>query len=387
MKILFVVANYPPLVCGIGDYTKRILTGLTGKGHETHVLCSKMENADSSIVTGIYPVIEKWNFKAIKTVLSKIREIKPDVLSVQYQTHSFKRKFYLNLLPFVIKTSMLYPPRIVTTMHDFGGPRCFSRIFDKFCKAFFVTLLMFFSDKIIVTDIVRLNKLKKIFGFLLPAVFGDKINFVRVGANIFPDGNDYPLPEDITAFKKDNILIMLFGIIRRDKGIEKAIDMMLRLKKEDIRAKLIVLGDTLDKDYLAELRTQLSKHCLEEHVMFAGKRSEQDVRACFQSSGISILTQIYGTHYSTSTTFATSMAFGVPLVMTHTGYYDRKELIDGENVLLIKPHDAISLYEDVKKLVLNADLRKTVSKNAQEYFNRCLKWEVILKDILRIYSS
>lgn len=60
MKIVFIANNYPPAVCGVGDYTYCLLQELAKRGFELKVL------------------------KLDTSVYANIRKIKPDLVSIQY---------------------------------------------------------------------------------------------------------------------------------------------------------------------------------------------------------------------------------------------------------------------------------------------------------------
>lgn len=94
MKIVFITNNYPPVICGVGDYTYYLSQELVKRGFEIEVL------------------------KLDTVVYAKIRKIKPDLVNIQYTPSLYRGACLgLGLIVFVF-WAKFRGIRCITTFHE-----------------------------------------------------------------------------------------------------------------------------------------------------------------------------------------------------------------------------------------------------------------------------
>lgn len=211
-KILLVTGSYPPDVCGVGDYSERLFKAL---------------NNSAYLLELFYKT--NWRLRNLFLYLKEIKLKKPDLIHFQYPTEGYGYSF----LPLFL---MIFLPqkRIIITLHELSNRTLKARIFT--------IILLFFSHKIIVTNEIEHNYIKK-----LPLLNRKRVAIINIGSNIPKSNNSLKL------FSERQIDLAYFGHIRPIKGIETFISVANKLPEINNRA---IIGQVLIKyeSYLAELQ-------------------------------------------------------------------------------------------------------------------------------------
>jgi len=115
MKILFITGAYPPMHCGVGDYTSKLVEALeTVAGATPGVLTSAAASGAVDRPSNFFPVMDVWDLPSISRVNDVMRQFSPDIVHLQYPA-SFGRVFMPNLLPLVCKARGI---AMVQTWHE-----------------------------------------------------------------------------------------------------------------------------------------------------------------------------------------------------------------------------------------------------------------------------
>ena len=118
MRVLLVSGAYPPMHCGIGDYTARLAQSL-GKRKDISVAVLT-DAAAGSTFEGIdlFPIVRAWGIRETSTVLGLMRKWRPDIVHVQYPSHSYRKIQWI--LPTI---AWLANGPVVQTWHEYYSPR------------------------------------------------------------------------------------------------------------------------------------------------------------------------------------------------------------------------------------------------------------------------
>lgn len=119
MRILFVSGAYPPMRCGVGDYTAHLAHAL-GRRRDSSigVLTSIGANGSKEDCVEVFPEARNWKAKDAKLIWQRIRRWRPDIVHVQYPSNNYAE------MQWVIPTLSLFAgSRIVLTWHDYYSPR------------------------------------------------------------------------------------------------------------------------------------------------------------------------------------------------------------------------------------------------------------------------
>ena len=118
MRVLLVTGSFPPMTCGVGDYTACLADALAQQpGVEVAVLTG-VEAASSGRHTSVevFPVIRAWAPDELGTVRKVVRSWKPDVIHIQFPTQGYQG----GTLPWMLPVAWLgrWTP-IVQTWHEY----------------------------------------------------------------------------------------------------------------------------------------------------------------------------------------------------------------------------------------------------------------------------
>ena len=176
--------------------------------------------------------------------------------------------------------------------------------------------------------------------------------------------------------KKKNIL--MFGIVRKYKGLEYAIKAMKFLNKPDYSDyQLLVVGEIwID---LRKEKDLIYKYGLENKIIFINKFiPDGHILPFFKIAEIIIYPYTSATQ-SGSLNFALSAT--KPIIATNVGGF--KEILkDQVNGLIIPPKDPHKLANAILKLIENRELAKRIAENGNKYFQNNSSWKVIIEKML-----
>jgi glycosyltransferase involved in cell wall biosynthesis len=204
-----------------------------------------------------------------------------------------------------------------------------------------------------------------------------KVLYCGVDTSIFTN-------QDISkdALPKDTFNIVTIGTFYEVKGHTYLIEACHILKESGIDFKCYLVGSG---PFKAQLNQQIIKRKLQDHVIFYGQLTRQDVANILKSADVSVLPSIptsSGRREGIPVVLMEAMASCTPVIASNISGIP--ELVhDGENGLLVPPKDPVALANAIKKLYNNEDLctklgeagRETIRhkfdlyKNAKELVN------------------
>jgi glycosyltransferase involved in cell wall biosynthesis len=118
MKILLISGSFPPMKCGVGDYTKFLANALGERGGVSVAVLTDEKarlNPPSSYFQ-VFPVAKGWKFSDMAPILETIRHFRPDIVHIQFPTQGYGRKKLPWLLS-IFLASMKIPT--IQTWHEY----------------------------------------------------------------------------------------------------------------------------------------------------------------------------------------------------------------------------------------------------------------------------
>lgn len=116
MRVLIVTGAYPPVKCGVGDYTFRLANALAARpGVEVGVLTSTGSRipTDASLVT-VFHAMPNWLIRNVLQVKQIISKFRPDIVHIQYPTQGYTTR----LPKFLPLFARLMGIPVVQTWHE-----------------------------------------------------------------------------------------------------------------------------------------------------------------------------------------------------------------------------------------------------------------------------
>ena len=219
-----IVSSYPPMPCGIGIYTRDLARALAKRGHEVHVIATEWEGApreETDEGVHVYRTWERGSERYHSQVVETVKELGPfDVIEVQYEYGLWpivsldSRGFWL------LERLKKYSDLLVSTIHTVR----FKNDEDWILRH---KRLLELNDLIIVHHFIMENALFRMLGRL------EKVEIVPHGSA--------PLPGKRKDLDYERPIFLLYGLMRKDKGLEDAVKFIEELGK----GTLIVAGRKL----------------------------------------------------------------------------------------------------------------------------------------------
>lgn len=118
MRVLLVSGAYPPMPCGIGDYTARLAQSLGKRKDVTVSVLTDTAAGSAFECVDLFPLVRGWGVRETSTVLGLMRKWRPDIVHAQYPSHSYRK------IQWILPTmAWLANGPVVQTWHEYYSPR------------------------------------------------------------------------------------------------------------------------------------------------------------------------------------------------------------------------------------------------------------------------
>lgn len=332
MKILFITGSFPPDVCGVGDYTAKLIDGL-----RTH----------SSLQVKTFHKKE-WAIKNLWRYLREIKSTNSDLYHFQYPTEGYKYSFLpLFLVLFLAKK------KVVTTVHELS-----SRNFSAYV---YTQVLIFFSGSVIVSNQVEERHAAK---FVLNK---SKINVIPIGSNICESQySNKPFTDRV-------IDVANFGHIRPMKGIEDFIDVKKSLGHGVSGA---IIGQILKryKQYFNSLEDSV----FNSEITFILNQNEKDLADTLADVKIMYLPFLDGVSNRRGSLLA-ALQNGCVIVTTQSNHKEFNDFFDRFCFLVKSPAEARSI---ISQLLLGV-----LKPKDHQSFKDDFSWRNVIKLHINLYHQ
>jgi glycosyltransferase involved in cell wall biosynthesis len=331
MKIVLLPGSYPPDICGVSEYTARLVESLEKAGATIEVFTGKNWALANSLRLG-----------------HELAALGADVLHMQYPTTGYGK----NLGPQAL--SLLWP--FVMTIHECSQAHVLRR-------------LALYPFSLRARKVIFTNEFEQRYCHRFAP-------WIKSKSVVIPIGSGIPLASGIVR-RQPNV-VTYFGLIRPQKGLEQVIELARLFKQRANGLSVRILGTIMPgyEDYYARLRTdavdlpitwQLDldegtlSHALAEvevaYLPFPDGASER------RSSLIALL--------ANKTAVITTRGFHTPLTL--------------EKAIQIatSPAEAVVLAEE---LFHNPEEMEHKQRNAAEYCSK-FSWDMIAAEHMAIYKQ
>jgi len=372
-KIAF-LGNYLPRQCGIATFTYDLCESIAKAAPELTCLAAVMNDIPEGYT---YP--NRVRFELAQNELADYRRLaeflnmgQADLLCVQHEFGIFGGVADSYLLTTLRQLQM----PIVTTLHTVlhAPDENQRRVMNELCRL---------SDRLVVMSERSIEFLREIYN-----VPERKIDLIHHGIPdmSFVDPNFYK--DKFHVEGRD--LILTFGLLSPNKGIEYMIDALPEIVRRFPNVVYIVLGVThlaVKRAHGEVYRLGLKRHArvrgVEDHVIFHDRFV--DITELCEYLGA---TDIYVTPYLTEAQIVSgtlAYAFGTGKAVVSTPYWYAEELLADNRGTLVAFRDGRALAEAIIDLLENPVKRHSIRKNAYT-FGRQMIWSKVSMRYLESFS-
>lgn len=336
MKVCFIIGAFPPMKCGIGDYTYNLCKELNKKGIQVDVITSTKSINENKDGLNIHNIVDEWTFKSKDIILNKLKELNVDIVHIQYPSEEYGSSIFINLLPLIIRKNLKI--KVVETVHEYLNYTYKGKIRN---------LINYkFSDVLVTVEKQYIKKIKE----FMP-MFSKNINikYIPISSNIpssnISDVNIKIIKEELEL--GNNKIISYFGFINELKGFEVLIESIREIKKEVKNIKLLILSElNKENDYHNTLMMKIKEYSLSDSIIITGfVDSTIDVANYLKISDLVILPFRDGVSERNGS-FLAAYNQGIPIVTTSI---ERRR--DEEGIYFVRPGDSLEIAKKSKDIL------------------------------------
>jgi glycosyltransferase involved in cell wall biosynthesis len=390
------VSSYPPPPTGIATYTSKLSLALADCGVKVTVLSNKGLSR-----MGAVTVFKAWDESDATYFLKLFKRIACtgfDIVHIQHEYWLYGRGVRSIAFLLLLLLLRLLSKTIVITMHEVIRPEGLRKEFFQnhrlgkrmvFIKRTYIKLY----NKLVCILAARVI----VHSCMAKAILVNGYNVNPAKVVIIHHGVDQvecgPREGEVMGKPdlKNNFEILIFGHIRREKGIEYAISAMPEILSEIHSCILTVAGlydDEISpesKGYLDELIVLAGKLKLGDHVRFRTNVCEDEAKNLFQEADVVVFPYVEDNIIATSGPVLMALSFGKPIIATGLRRF-KGYLKDGENALIIPPANSSSLAKAVISVLNDNELRSKLSRNSRKSADS-LSWGEAAKKTLSLYNK
>jgi D-inositol-3-phosphate glycosyltransferase len=203
----------------------------------------------------------------------------------------------------------------------------------------------------------------------------------------------YPIDREaarrITGLPQNEYILLQLGRMVPRKGVDNVIMALSEMKKTKKPVKLVIVGgesETLDEATNAEyarLAAIARKHEVFENIIFAGRKTRDELKFYYSAADIFITTPWYEPFGITP---LEAMACGTPVIGSDVGGI-KYSVADGKTGWLVPPHNAHALAQKLNEVIKDQQLLNRVSEHAINRVNEHFTWAEVARQINNIYKN
>jgi glycosyltransferase involved in cell wall biosynthesis len=367
------LGTHIPRRCGIASFTADLAQNLVDAEAGLRVDAIAMTNGHS------YDYPERVRFQIAdqqpdqyRAAAEFINQGSYDVLSVQHEYGIFGGEAGEYLLHLVREAKM----PIVTTLHTVLREPSAAQ------KNVLGELLQL-SERIVVMSTRAIELLQEVHD-----VAPEKIDFIPHGIPTIPEHSDGALRARLGV---SGPMILTFGLLSPDKGIEFVIQAMPAILAEIPDATYVVVGAThpnvkagSGERYREQLVALAAELGVADHVVFVNEYVPIEELVEYLAAMDIYITPYLNPNQITSGTLAYAVGAGRAVVSTPYTYAE--ELLSEGRGMLVPYRDASAIAAAVTRIQVNEDERRTMERRAAE-FGDSMRWPKVGRRYLECFNQ
>jgi len=374
LRRLAFIGSYSPRQCGIATFTTDLCESVAEASPST--TCVVIPVSDGEAVyeypPRVHAELREHDLESYKRVAETLNAADIDLVCLQHEYGIFGGEAGSHILALLAKVRI----PVVTTFHTvLQNPSA--------TQHRVMVAVAAHSSRVVVMSQLAVQRLMDVYG-----IASDKIDFIPHGIP------DVPF-EDPDAHKallglRGKTVLLSFGLLSPDKGIENVIAAMPSILREYPETVYVILGAThphVKREHGEAYRNSLlelaTSHGVENHVIFQNRFVGIEELIGFIGASDIYITPYLKSEQITSGTLAYTLGAGKAVISTPYDY--AQELLAEGRGRLVPIGDPAALSETVCDLMSNSAERTAMRQRAYDH-GRGMIWSVVSKQYLQSYS-
>ncbi len=372
---IYFISTYPPRNCGIATFTSDLSHAVGSEIGNNHIHIVAMNNRPQS-----YDYPEEVSFEISQNQIHDYRLAaeyinlsNAKVVSLQHEFGIFggEQGVYITHLLANLKKP------VVTTLHTVlkHPEEGYKRVLIEIARL---------SQRLVVMSHHAEEILQEVYG-----ISKEKIRFIHHGVPdvAFVDPNFYK-----DRFNVDGrFVILTFGLINPNKGIETVINALPKVVKRYPDVAYIILGAThpeikrqFGESYRLFLQRKVEELGLEKHVFFHNRFVTLEELCEFIGASDIYITPYLSKEQITSGTLAYALGMGKAVISTP--YWYAQEMLAEGRGRLVDFNNSEAMAETILELIENEKERHAMRKRAYE-FGRSMTWKNVAREYVEVFRE
>ena len=375
LRRIAVIGNSLPRRCGIATYTTDLKNAISVSRQdlETCIVAMTDRGQAYDYPPAVAFQIKDGNIEDYMRAADFLNAGRFDAVCLQHEFGIFGGEAGAHILVLLSRLAM----PVVTTFHTvLADPTPAQRtVMERIVEASSKVVVMAHKGRELLRDI-----------YLVP---DDKIEVIAHGipdvAFVAPDAAKARL-----GFEQKSV-ILTFGLLSPNKGIEVMIDAMPSILKRCANAVYVVLGAThpnlvrnQGEAYRESLIARVRELGIDDHVVFFDRFADLATLLEFISMCDVYVTPYLNEAQMTSGTLAYSFGLGKPVVSTP--YWHARELLADGCGVLVPFSDAAAIGNEVANLLTDDARRQAMSRRAYAA-SRMMTWERVAESYVSVFEN
>lgn len=186
-------------------------------------------------------------------------------------------------------------------------------------------------------------------------------------------------------FKKTNVNFLFLSNLIIEKGIFVLLDACEKLAAMNIQFECNIVGAETSELTSISLKNEIDRRQLSGIVNYLGKKYDDDKISCFESTDVFV----FPTYYSNECcplVLIEAMQFSLPCISSAVGVIPSM-IENGENGYIIPIRDSEALFERMKILAEDPQLRNTMGKKAYSKYQEFYSLKAFEERIMNIFQN
>ena len=182
--------------------------------------------------------------------------------------------------------------------------------------------------------------------------------------------------------EKDAFRYVFVGRIVRDKGIDELVEAFVRLNMEYSATRLVLVGKyeaDIDPVKLETMKAIEENACIDA----CGLRYGDDLLVEYAKADCFVMPSY---REGFPNTVMEAGAMGLPSVVTDING-SREIIVHGENGFIVPPKDVNALYDAMKSMLLDIEVREYMAKNARDMINSRFEKSFVQDCLMNFYKE
>ena len=365
------LGNHTPRQCGIATFTTDLNQAIASEFNslDTFVLAMNDEGGVYDYPSPVRFQLADGDLASYRRAANFLNAGQVDILSIQHEYGIFGGPAGANLLSLMREARM----PIVTTLHTvLQVPNPEQRtVMDEVAER---------SSRLVVMSRHGAKLLTEVHG-----VSPSKIDVIHHGIPKVPFHSD----SKARLGFEGRPLILTFGLLSADKGIEYAIEALPAILKREPRAVYVVLGATHPHvlrhgdSYRQKLERLARELGVEQSVVFHNRFVSLDELTEFLSAADIYITPYLNAQQITSGTLAYAVGSGKAVISTP--YVYAQELLAEGRGLLVPFRDSGAIAQQVISLLEDEPMRRTMRERARAH-GETMQWPEVARQYIQTFA-